>query len=180
MQKVRKMIDKCTSALVMISGIVFVAIILLVLVSIIKRALFGAPIRGTVEIVQFGVMFCIAAALPKTTLLERHTRVTMLIDAMPATARKIINIFVKLAGLGVFGLLVYRLFIEVQNAAAKHRVTEIFKIPFSFVYGVLLVSVTITALVVLYQMIYSAVGTLKKDGLKPACDASGQDGQTAE
>ena len=147
---------------VRISSIVLAVVALLVIISVLKRALFGAPIKGMVEIVQYSVMFSIIIALPRTTLLGIHTRVTMLTESLPTKGQQILDFVVKLLTLGMFCFLCYMLVVEVRDAVDSKQVTEIFKIPFTAIYGVLACGVALNVIVVIYQTIDSFLSIFKK------------------
>ncbi|NLM21397.1 MAG: hypothetical protein GX207_06585, partial [Peptococcaceae bacterium] len=55
---VNKIIDKVTFVFTIVSAFLFAIIVLIVLANIIGRSFFHMPIKGTVEIIQYGVMFC--------------------------------------------------------------------------------------------------------------------------
>jgi len=176
-QTFRKILDKVTMFFVRISGVALAIVALLVIVSVIKRAIFGAPIKGMVELVQYGVMFAIVMALSRTTLNGAHTRVTMFTQSLPDKGQKVLDFIIKLLSLAMFCLLCYRLVLEMNGAAASRQVTEIFKIPFRVIYGILAFGVALNVIVVIFQSICSFMNIFK--GPAPPA-SSGADERTEE
>ena len=82
-----RLIHKVTKGFAYVSAVIFALIVLIVLANIIGRAVFNKPIKGTVEIVQYGVMFCAGIVMCRSGLEERHISVTFLIDKYPKRVR---------------------------------------------------------------------------------------------
>ena len=88
--------------------IVLVAICLLSTVSIIGRAVFGVPIKGDVELVQFGCSWAIAAFLPYAQMKNAHVIVDFFTLKAPAGVRRALDIFAALLMAVLAFLLMWR------------------------------------------------------------------------
>ena len=76
-------------------GIVLAAIMALVTLNVITRLL-GAPIKGTVEWVQFLLSASIGLTMAYCALEEGHIIVGLVVDKFPAKIRLIVGVFVNL------------------------------------------------------------------------------------
>jgi TRAP-type C4-dicarboxylate transport system permease small subunit len=60
--------------------------------------------------------------------------------------------------IAVFTVLTYALKGDCYTAIKSERVTEVFKLPYSFVYTILIISIGLTVLVLLYQLYQTITG----------------------
>jgi TRAP-type C4-dicarboxylate transport system permease small subunit len=146
-----KAIDKITSVFTIISYVVFGIIVVIVMANIIGRTAFQSPINGTMEIVQYGMLFCIGMVMCRTGFEDRHIIVSVLIDIYPARIRALFIAFAKLLGTAVFATLTFLYVLEIPQAMASGKVTDAFRIPFEYVYVLMILCFAAGALIFFYQ-----------------------------
>jgi len=156
---VNKVIDKVTTAFTIISASIFAIIVFIVIANIIGRSFFQMPIKGTVEIIQYGVMFCAGIVMCRSGYEERHISVNLLIDKYPLRLRAAFIAFGKLLGTVAFGTLAVIYAQNVPEAMASGKVTETFRLPFEFIYIIMAVCFAAGALIFFYQFCV-AMGTV--------------------
>jgi len=156
---VNKIIDKVTFVFTIVSAFLFAIIVLIVLANIIGRSFFHMPIKGTVEIIQYGVMFCAGIVMCRSGFEERHISVTLLIDKYPLRLRAAFIALGKLLGTLAFGTLAVIYAKNVPEAMASGKVTETFRLPFEFIYVIMAACFVAGALIFFYQFCV-AMGTV--------------------
>ncbi len=157
-----RLIEKITKVFSYISAVIFAIIVVLVLSNIIGRTVFNSPIKGTVEVVQYGVMFCAGIVMCRSGLEERHISVTFLIDKYPKRIRAILIAFGKLLGTVVFGILGVIYITKISEAAQAGKLTDTFRLPFEYIYAIMAICFVTSALIFLYQFIVVLLAVGKK------------------
>ena len=152
MGKITKMIDRVSSAFSVVSGYVFAVVVLVVIVNIIGRETLNMPVRGTVEIVQLGMLLSAGIVMCKAGFDERHICVTLLVDKLPGRGRSVFIAIAKLISTCVFGMTTYLFVMEIPKAIALNKVTDAFRLPYFYLYVVLAICFTLGTLVFFYQL----------------------------
>jgi len=112
-----------------IAGISVVAIMVIVCINVIGRSLFGAPLKGTVDILsQMGVLV-IACAIAYTQVVKGHIHITLLLDRLPRRASLFINIIMDILGVILFLIITWQsiLFTKVEYEIGE--LTEVLRMP---------------------------------------------------
>lgn len=133
----------------------FGIIVLVVLANIISRSAFSRPIAGTIEIVQYGMLFCVGMVMCRSGYEERHICINILIDKYPARIREVFIALGKLFGTAVFAVVAVLFAREVPEALSSGSVTDSFRIPFEYVYVMMTICFVTGALIFLYQLCIS-------------------------
>jgi TRAP-type C4-dicarboxylate transport system permease small subunit len=129
----------------------FGIIVLIVIANVIGRTCFAMPIKGTVEIIQYGVMFCAGVVMCRSGYEERHISVTLLIDRYPPRLRAAFVALGKLFGTIMFGILAFIYATNIPKAMTSGKVTETFRLPFEYIYAIMAVCFAVSTLIFLYQ-----------------------------
>ena len=69
---IRKLLDKVTLIITWLCGILMVLTILLVVANVLTRTIFTAPIKGTVELVQYCIMAIAVLIMARTCFEDKH------------------------------------------------------------------------------------------------------------
>ncbi|HML74081.1 MAG TPA: TRAP transporter small permease subunit, partial [Anaerohalosphaeraceae bacterium] len=88
------------------AAIAVMAMIGITLVDVVLR-LFRHPFLGAYDMVQIATMIAIAGALPYTTAVKGHVAIEFLYHRLSRTGRAVLNTFVRLVGIGLFGFAAY-------------------------------------------------------------------------
>lgn len=102
---------------------------LLTVVDVILRYL-GRPITGTFELTAFTGALVAGLALAKSSLDGAHVNVDIVIEAVSARRRKILLVFNRLLGIGVFGLLTWALFLKGNDLYSTGQVSLTLYVPY--------------------------------------------------
>lgn len=148
----KRTIDKITYVFTVISCIVFLFVVLIVCANIIGRAAFNHPINGTVEMVQYGALFCAGMVICRTGFEERHIVVSVFIDKYSKRVRALTIAIGKLIGTAVFGVLAYLYILRIPETISSGKVTDSFRLPFEYVYAMMVLCFAAGALVFFYQI----------------------------
>jgi TRAP-type C4-dicarboxylate transport system permease small subunit len=116
-----------------ISAVLFAIIVLIVLANIVGRTLFNAPVKGTVELVQYGVMLCAGFVMCRSSLENKHIVVSVIIDKFSYRLHHFFVTIGKLIGAFAFGALAFLNFKNISVAIAVNKVTDSFRAPFEYI-----------------------------------------------
>lgn len=102
-----KLLNGVMTALNVIGSIWVLLLMLLITVDVIGRAFFNAPLFGVPEIVKVSVVGIVWCMMAHTLRIGAHLRSTFLLDRMPPSVRRLIEIISCLMGIAIFALIVY-------------------------------------------------------------------------
>ena len=119
-----------------ISGVALVFMILLTVADVILRS-FRAPVVGTFELVAFSGAVVIGFSLPFTSWLKGHICVDFLILELSPKARRIMTIFTRCLGIGLFLVISWNLLVLGMELYESGEVSPTLHVPFYLVvYGI--------------------------------------------
>jgi TRAP-type C4-dicarboxylate transport system permease small subunit len=130
--------------------------------SILMRALLKKPIQGDIELVQFGIGFAIALAVPYV----QAQRTNIIVDFF--TQKASFGVRNKLDALGAFllgamyGLLAWRTLVGAIAVKEAHEMSMILSIPNVYVYALLAPGLALAAIIAFAQ----AIGLLRRPTLE--------------
>ena len=153
MEKIKKAIDRVTSAFTLVSGVMFAIIVLIVIINIVGRATANKPVRGAIEIVQLGMLLSVGIVMCRSGFDERHICVALVIDTLPGRGRAALIALSKIISAAVFGMISYLFWTNVPEAIRLNKVSDTFRLPYEYVYLVLMICFVMGALVFLYQFL---------------------------
>ena len=116
--------------------------------------------------VQYGVLLSICFGLPSCTMHGGHAKVTLVIDALPKAARVIFIAAVDVVSIVLFSVISYKLFDSVAAVLKNGRTTDVFKVPYQYVYYAIIAGLVLMVLILLFCMIYEFI--LLKTSPEPA------------
>lgn len=97
MKKIRNIINKITTVIGLISGIVIAAGALLTFTDIMSRYIFNTSILGTYEIMQMTFLFAALASYSYTQTQKGHINVVFILKRLPSKVRMVIYAITSLA-----------------------------------------------------------------------------------
>jgi len=107
MKALVKLLHGLMASLNILGAIWVLVIMLLITVDVIGRAFFNSPLFGVPEIVKISVVGLVWCQMAHTLKIGAHLRSTILVDRMPPSARRAIEIISCILGAIMFGLIVY-------------------------------------------------------------------------
>lgn len=152
MKKEKKnFIDSLTMVFTYLSAVILVALVVLIVANILGRRLFNAPISGTVELVQYGMLVCITLAISRTGFEGRQLAVTLIFEALPKKVGAVLKCVCQIMAGVVFGSLIFNFISVLPSALSSGRVSDILHIPYYLVYYLLIVGMALVSLSFFYQ-----------------------------
>ena len=117
----------------------FLMMMFITCVDVIGAKLFRAPILGAIDIVMLSQVVAISFATASALILGRHVCVEFFMVMLPKRAEAIIDSIICLLGLGLFILIVWRLFVYGYSFQIGGEESATARIPlYPFAYGVAL------------------------------------------
>ena len=116
--------DAADRLLGLLSALPLALIVLLTFADVFARYLFSAPIRGSVEIIQFAMALVIFTALPLVTRHRGHVTVSLIDSVLPAAGRRVQRVLCDALSLVALALLTWRLWLQAGDdvAASTHTI----------------------------------------------------------
>jgi len=112
-------------------------IMVFTLVDVCGAKLFHWRLPGGIDLVEISQLVAIAFATAMLLILGRHVHVTFLVERLPKRAQAIIESIVHILELGLFILVVWRLFVFGQYMQTGGQGTPTIRIPlYPFCYGI--------------------------------------------
>ncbi|MEO7222060.1 MAG: TRAP transporter small permease [Devosia sp.] len=151
-------------------GVVLSVVVLIVVVSVIGRALIPLglrPVPGDFEIVQFGVLFAIFCALPLTQYLRGHADVSVLVDHFPVRAVVIIEFIMDLLMLLATVFILWRFGTGMLDKYGNREVTFILHMPVWWTYAAAMLGGVTMVIVSAYCVVRSFLNATSRNPEKP-------------
>ena len=136
-------------------GLVLIATVIMVVVSIIGRALLFLglrPIAGDYELVSVGMGFAVFAFMPWTHLKRGHALVALVTDGFGARFNAWILVVTDLMMLVAAAFIAWRLYYGTMDKFASSETTLLLRLPLSWAYALGLVGAVIWVVVALYVL----------------------------
>jgi TRAP-type C4-dicarboxylate transport system permease small subunit len=157
-------------AVAITGGVVLCIVVLIVVVSVIGRALipFGlSAVPGDFEIVQFGVLFAIFCALPLTQYLRGHADVSILVDRFPVRAVVVIEFIMDVMMLCATVFILWRFGIGMLDKYENRETTFILHLPLWWTYAGGMLGAVCMVIVSAYCVVRSFTNAISRQPEKP-------------
>jgi len=136
LSKLEKINNRVSGWLEWVGMAALLAIMVVTLIDVVGAKLFDQPLTGSIDIVSVSQAVAIAFAAAMLLILDRHVHVTFVTDRLPRRAQAVIEILVHFLELGLFILIVWRLFVFGQYMQTGGEGTPTIRIPlYPFGYG---------------------------------------------
>lgn len=153
-----KFFDKLTYHLCLFAGVLFCIIVIVLLANIILRSAFNSGITGQYEIVQFGIMTCIGLGMSRTAYAHRHIHVDLITNHFGWRLKSFILFLGRILCTVTYGFAAYLFIAKINDATKYFKVTDLYHIPYQYIYWIFLVLLAISAVVFLWQTIIYLIG----------------------
>ena len=147
-----KIKDKITMMVTYICAVFLVIVVLGIAANIILRTFFNAPISGTIEFVQYAVMFVAVMILCRTCFEDKHIYVPVITDMLPYGLRMVIYALGRFLSAAAFAVMTYEFYNDIPGAMI--RVTDILKLPYYIVLIVMFVGMLLATVGFILQGIH--------------------------
>jgi TRAP-type C4-dicarboxylate transport system permease small subunit len=126
---VKKVIEPTANAAAAAGAVVLGVMVVMLIVSVIMRKVFNAPMRGIFEMTEFAMVLitflCMSAQYFKPDAMVMETFVEML----PKKIQVMINTFIFLLDAGILGILSWQLFVYGSRVQRMGQVSKILEVP---------------------------------------------------
>lgn len=131
-------------------------------IDVVGAKIFLWRLFGAIDMVQLSQIVAIAFACAFTLIVGRHVRVEFFVARLPRRAQGVIDSFVSLLGLGLFILIIWRLYVLGHTFQTTGESTPTAYIPlYPFAYGIALASIPV-CLLFLQELISSLAKVVKR------------------
>ena len=144
-------VDTITMIMMRVSSVILILLVILTVVNVVGRKLFNSPISGTVELIEYGMLTCIALAISRTGFEGRHLSITLLHEMMPKKAAAVLACICQIIAGLLFLLLSGSYIKELPNAVTNGRVSDVLRMPYSWVAFLLVFAMVIVTITFFYR-----------------------------
>ncbi len=128
-------------------GLVMLGFTSVSILSILSRALFGAPLVGAFELVERGTAIAVFAMLPYCHLRGGNVAVDMFVGMFPAAVRRVLAVAADVVFLVVAGLMTWRLALGGLNQYEFHDMSMMMQIQTWWIFVPIVLSMALLTLV---------------------------------
>ncbi|WP_297107550.1 TRAP transporter small permease [uncultured Devosia sp.] len=142
-------------ALAIAGGLVLMAMVAMIVVSIIGRALLFIglrPITGDYELVSIGMGFAIFAFMPWAHLTRSHALVSLVTDSFGVRINSWILVITDIMMLVASAFIAWRLYFGMMDKFAYRETTLLLRFPLSWAYALAFVGAVVLVVVALYVL----------------------------
>ena len=162
MSLMEKSVTVVTRWLNWMAAVAIIAVMVVVCINVVGRAVFGSPLKGTVDIVSLLGALIIAGAMAYTQILKGHIRITLFVERLPGRIRYIIASVIDLIGFTLFGLISWQTILFARDTYDIGELSEVLKIPLTPFAVVITVGCIALSLVLLVDLITALSKAVKK------------------
>lgn len=154
-------LELLAQAFALVGGAVFVAMIGMSVTSIVGRTLWGRPVQGDFEYVQYACAIGVAAFLPWCQMQRGNIIVDFFTTRLPARAQAFLDALGALLLAIVLGVVAWRAGVGAQGVFASGERAMISRVPAWIPYAAIVPSLALASLAGLYTSWESLKGALK-------------------
>jgi len=145
-------VEQLLKFIALLSGLILVAIMVLVSVAVYRRYVMNDPILGDTELVEIGMSLVVMMAMPFVTYKGEHIRVDILDPWLGNVGRFIGDIFARVVSCFVLFLLIRKTWDKTLEAIEYEDVTNMIELPVWIPYGVITFGFGLSVLVLAGQL----------------------------
>lgn len=153
-----KTLDNVSGGLAVLAGFVLVALIGLTFADVVLRYVFAAPILGTKDLLEMGMVTVVALAFPFTWRIGGHIVVDLVPEYGIGALDRSRDIAVRAIGSFVFAVLAWRAWLRADDAALFNEATNMIALPFQPFFWVLAAAAAFQTLVLTAEIRLAATG----------------------
>lgn len=129
LSKIEKINHRVSDWFEWIAMLPLLVMMLITFIDVIGAKVFIWRLPGALDIVMISQAVAIAFAASMLLILDRHVRVSFLVDQLPKRVREIIEIIVHLLEFGLFVIIIWRLFVFGYNMQIGGEGTATIRVP---------------------------------------------------
>ena len=125
---------------IVVASIILAILIVLTFLGVVWRYIFNAPFTWLEEVQTSCMVWIVFAGAGAAFRSGNHVAIEMIVDLMPKSMQKIMEILISIVVVVVIGYLFMQSIGFIQVFVKSGRSTSMLKIPYSWVYGIAIVS----------------------------------------
>jgi TRAP-type C4-dicarboxylate transport system permease small subunit len=149
-----RLLGAVAAAFAIAGGLVLSALVLLVVGSVLGRALFAMPVPGDFELVGIGMGISVFLFLPYCYLERGNVTVDILARRMPAAASRILDWLAAFLFASIAALIAWRMSLGLADTFFYGDISMIVGVPLWWVYPIAVCSFALQAVAAVYVAIY--------------------------
>ncbi|WP_338722071.1 TRAP transporter small permease [Devosia sp. XK-2] len=142
-------------SLAIAGGLVLMAMVGMIVISVIGRALLSAglrPITGDYELVSIGMGFAVFAFMPWAHLTRSHALVSLVTDSFGAAVNRWILVITDIMMLAAAAFIAWRLYFGMMDKFAYKETTLLLRFPLSWAYVLGFIGAVVLVIVAVYVL----------------------------
>lgn len=153
MERYEKAMNRIWEATTYLSNIFLFAIMMIVVVNVVARRLFNAPIFGVTELACYGSLASAAFGLAQTEWMDGNVRMTLILESTSAKFGCFLNLIVNFVGLCGFSYVSYFLVLQAFSRLSNGQLSSELRFPMYIVTGILALGFLLLTLAILAKLI---------------------------
>lgn len=153
-----KALDNISGGLAVLSGVILVGLIGLTFADVVLRYVFAAPILGTKDLLEMGMVTVVALAFPFTWRIAGHIVVDLFPEYGIAALDRGRDVAVRAIGGAIFALLAWQAWLRADDAALFNEATNMIALPFRPFFWVLAGTAAFQAFILGAEIVLAATG----------------------
>jgi TRAP-type C4-dicarboxylate transport system permease small subunit len=162
MVRFEKYMTLITSWLNWVAAAAIILVMLIVCANVIGRAFFETPVKGTVDITGLLGAIILGWAIAHTQVLKGHIRVDLFMERLSPLAQKIIDIFIDIINLVIFGLISWQTLVFAKATFDAGELSQVLKIPLTPFILVVAIGCIALALVLVIDLVKTVTKAVSK------------------
>lgn len=146
-------VEWAVHSLTFLSAVALGTLLAVTFASVIMRYVFNAPILGSNEIIQLASVVLVMLAMPGAAQAGMHIRVDVFDQRIGAIGRLIGDVLTRAISVYLLGILAWRAWGKLLDAAEFGDATNMLRIPLWPFYGLLILGSVLYALVLAIQLV---------------------------
>jgi TRAP-type C4-dicarboxylate transport system permease small subunit len=153
-----RLLHRVATGYALLGGLVLCAIVLLVVASVIGRAVFAMPVPGDFEIVAVGTGVSIFLFLPYCYVVRGNVTVDILADHLPDRGKHALDVLASSVFAAIAGIIAWRMTLGLVDTWSYGDITMIVGLPLWWAYPFGVASFGLVALAALHTALFGWQG----------------------
>lgn len=153
MEKYEKTVSKIWAVMTQISNFFLFVLMMLVVINVVMRRVFNAPIFGVTELVCYGSLAAAAFGLAQTEWMDGNVRMTLVLERTSVKFGCVLNLVVNIVGLIGFSYVSWYLVQQVITDFTSGQLSSELRFPMYIVTCVLAIGFILLTIAILTKLI---------------------------
>jgi TRAP-type C4-dicarboxylate transport system permease small subunit len=155
LKKLARITKRCADCTALVSGVFLTAVMCLIVVNIIARRFFDAPIFGVTELVRYGALLAASFALIGNEWCDGNIKMMLILEHLSEKKRALLDAVTGVMSVCGFGYVCWHLSMQVLYKYSKGELSVDLAIPLWILAGILAFGMILLALCVVVKTVLS-------------------------